>query len=128
MQMTQRYQKNNMGQCGCEPGLRPRTDIAEYGDRFEIEMELPGVAPEKVDLQIDNDELKITAERVTTGTEENGHQVLVRERRPGTFTRTFQLGNAIDRERIEGKLADGVLRIRLPKSAAALPRKIQVNG
>ncbi len=128
MQMTETQQENVALQNCCERVLRPRTDIAEYGDRFEITMELPGVAVEKVGLQIENDELRISAERETAATSDNGHQILVRERRRGTFARTFQLGPAIDRDRIEGQMADGVLRIRLPKSAAVLPRKIQVNG
>lgn len=128
MQMTERVQKNAMGPCGCEPALRPRTDIAEYGDRYEIEMELPGVTPDRVDLQIEDDELRVAAERTAPPAEENGQRILVRERRAGTFVRVFTLGNAIDRERIEGKMTDGVLRIRLPKSAAALPRKIQIHG
>jgi HSP20 family protein len=108
------------------PCLYPRTDIAEFDDHFSIEVELPGVATDQVDLQITEDTLRLTAKRGgQEATETPRH--LVRERRNGTYVRTFHLGTLVNREGIEGNLKDGVLRIRLPKAVAALPRKIAVQ-
>jgi len=124
----------------------PRTDIAEFDDHFSIEVELPGVAADQVDLQVDGDTLTLTARRggketpeKTEGGEsaqdaQNAHAVhsarpvrqLVRERRLGTYVRTFHLGTLVERTGIQGKLTDGVLTIRLPKAVSALPRKITV--
>jgi HSP20 family protein len=124
----------------------PRTDIAEFDDHFSIEVELPGVASDQVDLQVDGDTLTLTARRGVTETQEKAEggeapqeaaaaqqaqgvrpvRQLVRERRRGTYVRTFHLGTLVERTGIEGKLTDGILTIRLPKAVNALPRKITV--
>jgi len=108
------------------PCFYPKTDIAEYDDHFSIEVELPGVAADQVDLQVEDDTLRLTAKRGAGESEEKSSH-LVRERRRGTYVRTFHLGTLIEREGIQGNLKDGVLTIRLPKSVAALPRKITVQ-
>jgi HSP20 family protein len=109
-----------------EPCFYPKTDIAEFDDHFSIEVELPGVAADQVDLQVKDDTLRLTAKRGGPEPAEMTNQV-VRERRRGTYVRTFHLGTLVEREGIQGNLKDGVLTIRLPKAVDALPRKITVQ-
>ena len=101
----------------------PRTDIKELDDHFTIEVELPGVSSDHVDLQVEGDELRLTATR--NGKTEGAY--LTRERAAGIYTRVFRLGETVDLEGIRGEMTDGILRIRLPKAARALPRKITIN-
>ena len=110
------------------PVMCPRTDIRESEDHFSIEVDLPGVAPKDVDLQVEGDDLRVTATRGDAGgTEGQDRMYLVRERRNGTYARVFHLGALVDRESIEGKLSDGVLRIRVSKHKNAMPRRIAIN-
>ncbi len=106
-----------------EWALAPRTDIKEMEDHFTIEVELPGVSSDHVDLQVEGDELRLTATR--NGKTDGAY--LTRERAAGTYTRVFRLGETVDLEGIRGEMADGILRIRLPKAARVLPRKITIN-
>ena len=109
-----------------EPRFYPRADIAEFDDHFSIEVELPGVAPDQIDLQVEDETLRLVARRGGADAAEQT-SYLVRERRPWTFVRTFHLGAHVDRTAIEGQLTDGILKIRLPKLAGALPRRITIN-
>jgi len=105
--------------------LSPRADIHEHEDHIAITLDLPGVPADQVDLQVEGDELRLTAKR-SNGTTQGDY--LVRERLDGTYCRVFRLGNLVDRDGIEGKATNGVLQIRIPKSVEALPRKIAVKS
>jgi HSP20 family protein len=108
-----------------EPVLSPRTDIVEAGDHFLLEVELPGVPADAVILEVEDDELRISGER--SEKEIGKPDYLMRERRPGSYSRAFRLGSQIDREGIEGKMTDGVLKVRIPKHKSALPRRISIR-
>jgi HSP20 family protein len=107
-----------------EWAIAPRTDITEMDDHFAIEVELPGVSSEHVDLQVEDDELRLTAKR--NGGSDGTY--LTRERLAGTYTRVFRLGEMVDADSIRGEMNDGILRIRVPKTARALLRKITINA
>ncbi|MDM7916470.1 MAG: Hsp20/alpha crystallin family protein, partial [Candidatus Eisenbacteria bacterium] len=93
---------------GWEWAVRPRTDITEHDDHFALAIEIPGVAMQDVDLQVEGNELRVTAAR-KAGEEKPTY--LLRERRPVTFCRAFTLGEMVDRDRIEAKLENGVLPV-----------------
>lgn len=105
--------------------LRPRSDIQEFDDHFTITMELPGIPADKVELEIEKNHLRVSAERKHDGETE---RTIHGERRYGTLSRLFHLGDVINRDGITAKTADGILTIHLPKSAQALPRKIEVGS
>ena len=95
--------------------VQPRVDIRELDDHVVVEVELPGV----------DDELRLTAPKPSA----DGHagSYVVRERGHGTYSRVFRLGEQVSRDAISGEMTDGVLRIRVPKQANALPRKISIK-
>jgi HSP20 family protein len=101
-------------------------NVWETDEAWLLESELPGVAPEHLDVSVLNDEVTISVQRPEVQ-EEDATQFR-RERPRGDFSRTIQLPTAIDADGVEADLKHGVLMLTLPKSAAARRRKIQVNA
>lgn len=104
--------------------LTPRVDVYETEDAFMIEADMPGVAPDQAEVEVHEDRLTLSGHR-TNGAVSDGARL--RERAPGDFRREFRIGDGIDSEQIAAKLADGVLRVTLPKSAKRQRRVVQVN-
>ena len=104
------------------PAVMPM-DAWREGDRFVIEFDLPGVAPESIDLDVERNVLTVRAERVAR----NGDwEMLATERPRGVFSRQLVLGDNLDLDRIEAGYQDGVLRLLVPVAEKAKPRKIEV--
>ena len=104
----------------------PVLDLVEQDDSFLIEVDLPGVRSEDVDVTLDQNLLTVRGERKTSSivTEDN---VRRSERRYGSFLRTISLPSHVDAEGIQAEFEDGVLRITVPKAEQAKPRKIKVG-
>jgi HSP20 family protein len=103
------------------PAVMPM-DAWREGDRFVIELDLPGVAQDGIDLDVDRNVLTITAERPAQQGE-----MLASERSRGIFSRQLVLGDNLDLERIEAAYDAGVLRLVVPVADHAKPRKIEVS-
>ena len=105
------------------PAVMPM-DAWREGDSFVIEFDLPGVAAESIDLDVERNVLTVRAERVAR----NGDwEMLASERPRGAFSRQLVLGDNLDLERIEAGYEGGVLRLVVPVSEKAKPRKIEVD-
>lgn len=107
----------------------PPVDIAEYADRFELAVDLPGVDPDKVEVTLEDGVLSLSGERVPPARRANGGQEETRtrtERRYGRFYRRFVLPETVDAERVQATGRNGVLEITIPKQPKALPRRIKV--
>ena len=112
-------QPNNAPLAQAQPNLRqltPPVDIYENDSEYLVIADLPGVSPEAARVQYEPPELVIQGDRPANGAP------AVR------YARTFQLDSTIDPEAITAELVGGVLRVRLPKKAAARPRKIAVRS
>ncbi len=103
----------------------PSTDIYEHEEELVVVVEVPGVAREDVAINVENDQLSISA-RLNFDKYAN-YQPVYTEYNLGNFTRSFHLSNKIDSSAIDAKMKDGVLTLRLPKIPEAKPRKIKVN-
>ncbi len=103
----------------------PSLNIWEDADVLYAEAELPGVRHEDLDLTVVGNQLTLKGRR-TPAAPESGtfHR---RERAVGDFTRTVVLPYEVDAEHVEASLVNGVLKLSLPKSSAAKPRKINVT-
>ena len=100
-------------------------DAWREGDRFVIEFDLPGVAKESIDLDVERNVLTVRAERVAR----NGDwEMLASERLKGAFSRQLVLGDNLDLDQIEASYDAGVLRLVVPVAERAKPRKIEVGG
>ncbi len=108
-------------------------DVVEEDDRLVVSASLPGLKSDDIKVSVDGNVLTVRAEASpplkTKGSEsspnENGY--LVRERRYGSFARSIRLPKSVDREKIESRYQDGVLRVELPKVPEQTPREIEVK-
>jgi HSP20 family protein len=101
-------------------------DAYRFDDKFFLHFDLPGVDPESIDITMERNTLTVTAERNWHPIEEA--TVLLRERRQGTITRRFRLGDGLDADRIEAGYDHGVLTLTIPVSEEEKPRKIMVGA
>ena len=104
----------------------PAADIVERDDHYQVQVDLPGVKKEDIQVTIEDGHLLIRARREIEKTDEKD-SVLRHERRSGEFARTFRLGDHISTEGIAAQYRDGVLEVRIPKSEAAKPRMVDVQ-
>ena len=104
----------------------PRVDIREEAREFVILADLPGVAPEAIDVQMENGILTIKGERRDEAGAQGGNCSLV-ERVHGTFHRRFALPDSADPDGITASGRNGVLEIRIPKRPETTPRRIKVG-
>lgn len=100
-------------------------DLYRAGDHYVMDVDLPGVDPGSVDVDVDGSVLTIRAER-TLGAPD-GVQWLTRERQPGTFVRQLTLGDGLDVERIAAHYDNGVLSVTIPVQESSKPRKIAIS-
>jgi HSP20 family protein len=106
------------------PAVMPM-DAWREGDVFQIEFDLPGVARESIDLDVERNVLTVRAERLSR----NGDwEMLASERPRGVFSRQLVLGDNLDLDRIEAQYEAGVLRLTIPVAERAKPRKIEVTA
>ncbi len=105
--------------------LRPRTHIVENNDGYELQIELPGVNRDGLEVTVENGELTIVGRRREFQTEA---ELVYRESRLADFRRVFEVDPSIDTTRIAARLEQGVLTLVLPKAEAAKPRRIEISG
>ena len=104
----------------------PDVDILEKEDSIVVFADMPGADEKSVDITLEKDVLSIYA-RVEPELPEK-HQLLHAEYGVGDYQRSFTISNEIDRDKIEARVKNGVLRLVLPKAQAALTRKIAIQA
>ena len=100
----------------------PLVNIVEGESGYEIDVSIPGVDPADISLEISERNISISGERKSLE-----GKYYRQERTCASFQRVFSLNVPIDRDKAEAEFKDGILRIRLPKAAASLPRKINIG-
>jgi HSP20 family molecular chaperone IbpA len=103
----------------------PAADIFEADEALTLMLEMPGVGKDNVDVQIENDVLRVEGKIDFSAYKEV--EPVYTEYNVGHYARTFTLSNKIDREAISARVEDGVLTLTLPKAKDTLPRRIAVN-
>ena len=108
----------------------PAVDVAEYADRFELLIDLPGVDPNSVEITLDNGVLSVAGarqnEKSATASQESPQQQRF-ERQQGRFYRRFILPDTADAENVRASGRHGVLEISIAKHPKAKPRRIAVS-
>jgi HSP20 family protein len=106
---------------------RPSVDILEANDAHIIRMDLPGLSPDQVKVEIKDNQLTVSGSREESRTEEgvNYHR---QERCFGAFHRSFELPSNIKTDAITANFSNGVLEIRLPKAEEAKPRQVRITS
>lgn len=119
------FEKNFFG--GNEGALAHfRTDILDKGDHYELQAELPGFKKEDIHIDLDGDYLTISAQHNEETEEKKDGQYVRRERRYGSFQRSFDV-TGIAKEAIQAGYADGILTLNLPKAQIQQPTKQQIQ-
>ena len=111
-----------------DESIVPAADVTETAKALELKLDLPGVAPEDIDVKLENDTLTISATRKAEKTEEGKDATwLRRERTVGVMSRSFTLPPTVDGSKPEAAYKHGVLTITLPKTEEAKPKHIDVS-
>ncbi len=109
-----------------ERDLSVPVDVRETDESLEISADLPGVKPEDVEITVSDNTLTVKGEYKTEEEREEG-QMHIQERHYGSFQRSVSLPIAVDTDAAEAKFEDGVLKITLPKTEEAKPKRISVS-
>src|SRR5712671_5777594 len=103
----------------------PPANIAATDNEYLVEVEMPGVDKAGLEVTVEGNELTIIGRR---GVETPRGELYYSETPQADFRRVFELGPDVDTAKINAQMDQGVLRLRLPKSERAKPRKIQITG
>jgi HSP20 family protein len=106
------------------PSVMPM-DAWRDGDTFHVEFDLPGVAPDSIDLDVERNVVTVKAERPQRASDA---ELLAAERPRGVFSRQLVLGDNLDTEHITASYDSGVLTLQIPVAERAKPRKISITS
>ena len=107
-----------------EQFIAPPASVIEAGDGYKLEIEMPGVPKDGLDISVENNELTIVGRRSLPKLEGT---LIHHESRPENFRRTFELDPSIDADKISAKIEQGLATLTLPKAEHVKPRKITVS-
>ena len=99
-------------------------DAYRRGDAFVLNLDVPGVDPDTIDVTVEQNTLTVTGERTWSRAE--GDEVVVAERPQGTFSRQLLLGDSLDTDRIAARYDRGVLTVTLPVAEQSKARKVEI--
>lgn len=105
----------------------PAADVREDERAYLFDLELPGVAPESVEVTADQGVLSVRGERRSEARESNVGRWHIVERSQGAFRRSFQLPAQVAEDKIEAQYTNGVLTVRVPKAEVPKAKKIEVK-
>ena len=106
------------------PAVMP-IDAWRDGDQFIVELDLPGVKTDSLDLDVERNVLTVRAERPGL---DQSREMLAAERPRGVFSRQLFLGDNLDTDKIDASYHDGVLRLTIRIAEKAKPRRIQITS
>ena len=126
--MTNNLVRENSGNAATrresEKFITPPTSVSETTDGYLLELEMPGVSKDGLEISIENNELSIIGRRSNPAIE--GTPVH-RESRPHNYRRSFEIDPSIDSAKIAARVSQGVVTLTLPKAEEVKPRKITVS-
>ena len=120
--LTRETRESNRGQA--ERFITPPASVTEIGDGYMLEIEMPGVKKDGLEISFENNELTIIGRRSLPAVEGT---LIHRESRPENFRRLFELDPSIDADKISAKIDQGLVRLTLPKAEHVKLRKITVS-
>jgi HSP20 family protein len=127
LRMQRRFNRSFCDENDSVSTWAPAVDIFEKGDDLIIRAEIPGVGKDDIDINVENNNLRIRGERKRD--EEFKQETAYRmERTYGSFVRTFSLPRTVDSSRISASYNNGVLELTIPKAEEAKPKKIEIQA
>jgi len=107
-----------------EQFITPAASVTEIADGYRLEIEMPGVKKDGLEISVENNELTIIGRRSLPPVEGT---LIHRESRAENFRRLFELDPSIDEHKISAKIDQGLVTLTLPKAEHVKPRKITVS-
>lgn len=107
-------------------GVFPLTNVTEDNDNYYVRSELPGIKSDELDIQVTAKGISISGERKIP-VEGNNVKYHRREREAGKFSRSINLPDDIDSDKVDAKLENGILTMTIPKAEKSKPRQITVR-
>ena len=104
----------------------PAVDVKETDNSFVLTADIPGLTKKDIKVNVANGKLSISGER-TYETDQENDNYHYRERRFGTFDRSFKLPDTVDEEKISASFKNGILNVALPKNANILPKEREIK-
>ena len=104
----------------------PAVDVKETDNSFVLTTDIPGLTKKDIKVNVANGKLSISGER-TYETDQENDNYHYRERRFGTFDRSFKLPDTVDEEKISASFKNGILIVALPKHANILPKEREIK-
>ena len=120
--LTRESSKSDRGQA--EQFITPPASVTEIADGYMLEIEMPGVKKDGLEISVENNELTIIGRRSLPAVEGT---LIHRESRPENFRRAFEIDPSIDADKISAKIDQGLVTLTLPKAEHVKPRKISVS-
>ena len=120
--LTRETREADRGQA--EQFINPPASVTEIADGYMLEIDMPGVKKDGLEISVENNELTIIGRRSFPTLEGT---LIHRESRPENFRRVFELDPSIDANKISAKIDQGLVTLILPKSEHVKPRKIAVS-
>lgn len=111
---------------GFRGGWQPPIDLVESVDEVVVTLDVPGMKPEELSLEIVGNMLTISGERIEVASVE-GEVVHLRQRATGKFTRSIPMPSPVNHERVNAEVHNGVLTVRLAKSERAKAHKVPIS-
>ncbi|MFL6584044.1 MAG: Hsp20/alpha crystallin family protein [Chthoniobacterales bacterium] len=124
METLVRENRNGSAQAQAEQFIAPAASLTENADGYELQIEMPGVNKEGLEISVENNELTILGRRSLP---QIGGTAVHRESRPHNYRRAFELDPSIDTGKIAARIEHGVVTLTLPKAEQVKPRKITVS-
>ena len=125
-----RFVSNWDGEGVFSSDFTPSLDLSETDDAIHVEMDVPGMKADEIDIEITDGVLYVSGEHKEEKeeTKGNGRKYHRVERRSGSFARAVSLPCGVKEDKVKAEYSDGVLTISAPKSKEAKRRKIPVKG
>jgi len=121
---TLRRENNGQATRQSERFITPPASVNETPDAYTLELEMPGVSKEGLDISVENNELLIIGRRSNPQIEGT---IVHRESRQHNYRRTFEIDPSIDTGKISARINQGVVNLTLPKAEEVKPRRITVS-
>ena len=120
--LTRKTRESDRNQA--EQFITPPDSVTEISDGYMLEIEMPGVKKDGLEISVENNELTIIGRRSVPAVEGT---LIHRESRPENFRRMFEIDPSIDAGKISAKIDQGLMALTLPKAEHVKPRKIAVS-
>ncbi len=104
--------------------IAPPASVTESAEGYMLEIEMPGVKKDGLDISVENSELTVIGRRSLPAVEGT---LIHHESRPENFRRKFEIDRSIDAEKISAKIDQGLVTLTMPKAEHVKPRKITVS-